>query len=51
MNNLALWIFETCVLVNGKLCGKLVLSLHFLMKFDKRFRVFLVLFLLQILNH
>ena len=46
MNNLALWIFETWVLVDGKLCGKLVLSLHFLMKFDERFKDFLVPFLL-----
>ena len=32
----ALRIFETCALVNNNLCGKLVSSLEFPIKFDKR---------------
>ena len=41
MNHLqkSLRIFETCVLVNNDLCRKLVLSLEFPIKFDKRFKV------------
>ena len=35
----ALQIFETCVLVNNNLCGKLVSSLEFRIKFDERFKV------------
>ena len=30
-------LFETCVLVNNNLCGKLVFSLDFPIKFDGRF--------------
>ena len=32
-------IFETCVLVNKNLCGKLVSSLELAIKFDERFKV------------
>ena len=39
-------IFETCVLVNNNLCGKLISSLEFLFKFDERFKVTSVLFLI-----
>ena len=35
----ALRISETCVLVNYNLCGKLVSSLEFSIKFDERFKV------------
>ena len=35
----ALQIFGTCVSVNNNLCGKLVLSLKFLIKFDERFKI------------
>ena len=34
--------FETCVLVNNNLCGKIVLSLP--VKMDERFKVISVLF-------
>ena len=44
VNNLALRIFETCVLVNNNLCGKLVSSLELSIKFYERFKVTLVLF-------
>ena len=39
-------IFETCVLVNNNLCGKLVLSLELPIKFDEKFKVTSVLFFL-----
>ena len=35
----ALPTFETYVLVNNDLCGKLVLSLEFPIKFDEKFKV------------
>ena len=35
----ALRIFETYVLVNDNLCGKLVLSLELSIKFNERFKV------------
>ena len=41
----ALRSFETCVSVNNNLCGKLVLSLEFPMKFNERFKFALVPFL------
>ena len=44
----SLQIFETCILVNNNLCGKLVSSLELPMKFDERFKVTSILFLLQI---
>ena len=47
----ALWIFETCVSVNNNLCGKLVSSLEFPIKFDERFKVTSIPFLLQILTY
>ena len=34
----ALQIFETCILVNNDLRGKLVSSLEFLIKFDEKFK-------------
>ena len=47
----ALRIFETCVFVNNDLCGKLVSSLALATKFDERFKVTSVPFLLQILTY
>ena len=44
-------IFETCVSANNNLCGKLVSSLKFLIKFDERFKVTSVPFLFQILTY
>ena len=35
----ALRIFKTCVSFNNNLCGKLVSSLEFPIKFDERFKV------------
>ena len=35
----ALQVFETCVSVNNILCGKLVSSLEFPIKFHERFKV------------
>ena len=35
----ALEIFKTCLSVNSSLCGKLVSSLEFIIKFDQRFKV------------
>ena len=46
-----LHIFETCVSVNNNLCGKLVSSLEFPIKFDERLKVTSVPFLLQILAY
>ena len=47
----ALRIFETCVFVNNDLCGKLISSLALATRFDERFKVTSVLFLLQILTY
>ena len=47
----ALQIFETFVLVNNKLCEKLVSSLEFPIKFDDRFKVTLVSFVIPDFNH
>ena len=45
-------VFETCVLVNENLCGKLVSSIKFPTGFDERFKVVSVpFFLLQILAY
>ena len=46
----ALQIFETCVLVNYNLCGKLVSSVEFPIKFDKRFKVTSVTFFVADFN-
>ena len=43
-------IFETCVSFNNILYGKLVSSLELPIKFDGRFEITLVTFLLQILT-
>ena len=43
----ALRISKTGVSVNNNLCGKLVSSIEFSIKFDERFKVTLVPFLLQ----
>ena len=42
----ALRSFETCVLVNNNLCGKLVSSLELPVKFDERFKFTLVRFVI-----
>ena len=48
----ALGIFETCVLVNNNLCRKLISPFWFPIKFDERFKVTSVPFvLLQILTY
>ena len=36
-----LQIFEHCVLVNNNVCGKLVLPLKFLIKFDERLKSYI----------
>ena len=41
----ALRIFEACVSVHNNLCGKLVSSLEFPIKFDERFKVTYILHL------
>ena len=46
----ALQIFGTCVLVNSNLCRKLVLSLELPIKFDERFKVTSVPFLIPDFN-
>ena len=46
----ALQIFGICVLVNKNLCGKVVSSLEFLIKFDGRFKVTSVPFLIPYFN-
>ena len=46
----ALQSLETCVLVNNNLCGKLVSSLEFPVKFDERFQVTSVPFLIPDFN-
>ena len=46
----ALRIFETCILVNNNLCGKLVLSLELLIKFHERFKITSVPFLIPDFN-
>ena len=46
----ALQIFETFVLVNNKLCEKLVSSLEFPIKFDDRFKVTLGPFVIPDFN-
>ena len=43
-------IFETCLLVNNNLCGKLVLSLELPIKFDERFKVTSVPFFITDFN-
>ena len=45
-----LQIFETCVSVNNSLSGKLVSSLEFQIKFNKKFKVTLVLFFISDFN-
>ena len=47
----ALRIFEICVSVNNNLCGKIVSSLEYLIKFDERFKITSVPFLFQILTY
>ena len=47
----ALQIFETFILVNNKLCEKLVSSLEFPIKSDDRFKVTLVPFVIPDFNH
>ena len=42
--------FETCVLVNNNLCGKLVSSLNFPIKFDETLKVTSVPFLIPDFN-
>ena len=44
-------IFQITVWVNNNLCGKLVSSLELSIKFDERFKVTSVPFLLQILTY
>ena len=44
-------MFESCVLVNNNLCGKLVSSLELPIKCDERFKVTSVSFLLQDLTY
>ena len=44
-------IFETCVSVNNNLCGKLVSSLELPIKFDERFKVTSVPFLIPDFNY
>ena len=46
----ALRSFETCVLVNNNLCGKLFSSLEFPTTFDERFKVTLVPFFIANFN-
>ena len=46
----ALRFFETCVLVNNNLCGKLFSSLESPTTFDERFKVTLVLFFIVDFN-
>ena len=46
----ALQILETCVSVSNSLCGKLVLSLKFPIKFDERFEVTSVPFFIPDFN-
>ena len=46
----ALQIFETCVSVNNILCGKLVSSLEFSIKFEERFKINSVPFFIPDLN-
>ena len=45
-----LQIFEHCVLVNNNVCGQLVLSLKFLIKFDERLKVTSVPFFIADFN-
>ena len=45
-----LQIFQTCVLLDNRLCGKLVSSLEFPIKFDGRFKVTLVPFFIPDFN-
>ena len=45
--NHCLRIFETCVLVNNHLCGKLASSLEFPIKFEERFKATLVPFFIE----
>ena len=47
----ALQIFETCVSVNNNLCGKLVSSLEFPVKFDEELKVTSVPFVFHILTY
>ena len=46
----ALWSFETCVLVNNNLCGKLFSSLESPAIFDGRFKVTFVPFFIVVFN-